>query len=61
MPADYDAIFENIRQRDDIDTHRKISPLRKADDAIELDNSEMTIQEQTDWLLRHYQTATQTN
>jgi CMP/dCMP kinase len=61
MPADYDAIFENIQQRDDIDTHRKISPLRKADDAIELDNSEMTIQEQTDWLLEHYYTAIETN
>ena len=43
MPADFDDILANVEQRDYIDTHREISPLRKADDAIELDNSNMTI------------------
>jgi cytidylate kinase len=54
MPADYQAIYDNIQQRDEIDTHRQMNPLRKADDAIELDNSDMTIEEQKKWLLQHY-------
>ncbi len=49
--ADYDEILENVKQRDYIDTHRETSPLRKADDALELDNSHMTIDEQRQWLL----------
>lgn len=44
-------IAENIRQRDHLDTTRKISPLRQADDAILLDNSNMTRQEQLEWVL----------
>lgn len=51
MPADYDDIKKNVEERDYIDTHREVSPLRKADDAITLDNSEMTIPEQKQWLL----------
>lgn len=51
MPADFDDILANVEQRDYIDTHREISPLRKADDAIELDNSNMTIEEQDKWLM----------
>lgn len=51
MPADFDDILKNVEQRDYIDTHRDVSPLRKADDAVELDNSEMTIQEQDEWLM----------
>lgn len=46
----YDNVLENIRQRDYIDTTRAESPLRKADDAYVLDNSEMTIAEQNRWL-----------
>ena len=42
MPADYDDILKNVQERDYIDSHREVSPLRKADDAIELDNSNMT-------------------
>jgi cytidylate kinase len=57
MSADYDAIFKNIQQRDFIDSHRTVSPLRKAEDAIELDNSDMTITEQKDWLLEHFRAA----
>ncbi|HBJ76841.1 MAG TPA: (d)CMP kinase [Porphyromonadaceae bacterium] len=43
-------IMENIEQRDLQDTTRKESPLRKAEDAILLDNSEMSIEEQNEWL-----------
>ena len=50
MPADYDDILANVEQRDYIDTHREVSPLRKADDAVVLDNSYMTIEEQDEWL-----------
>ena len=57
QPADYDAILKNVEERDYIDTHREVSPLRKADDAIELDNSHMTIAEQDAWLMQHYQKA----
>jgi cytidylate kinase len=57
MAADYDAILKNVQERDYIDTHREVSPLRKADDAIELDNSHMTIAEQDAWLMQHYQKA----
>ena len=44
--ASYDRVLENVLQRDYIDTHREDSPLVKADDAIEIDNSEMTREEQ---------------
>ena len=57
MAADYAAILKNVQERDYIDTHREVSPLRKADDAIELDNSHMTIAEQDAWLMQHYQKA----
>ena len=50
MPADYDEILRNVEERDYIDSHREVSPLRQADDAILLDNSEMTIPEQNAWL-----------
>lgn len=53
MPARYDDILKNVQERDYIDSHREVSPLRKADDAIELDNSNLTIDEQQQWLLQH--------
>lgn len=53
--ADIDAIECNIAMRDEMDMTRKISPLRKAHDAIELDNSRMTIDEQNAWLLARYE------
>lgn len=53
--ADIDAIERNIAMRDEMDMTRKISPLRKAHDAIELDNSRMTIDEQNAWLLARYE------
>lgn len=54
MEADFDDILKNVQERDYLDSHREISPLRKADDAIELDNSFMTIDEQNGWLLSRY-------
>jgi len=53
--ASYDEILENVKVRDYQDSTRSISPLRKASDAIELDNSTMTIPEQNDWLLNLFQ------
>ena len=54
MPADFNDILKNVEERDYIDSHREVSPLRKADDAIELDNSNMTIPEQKIWLLERF-------
>ena len=51
MPADYEDILHNVEERDYIDSHREVSPLRKADDALLLDNSAMTIDEQQAWLM----------
>ena len=52
--ASYESILENVKERDRIDSGRAISPLRKADDAIELDNSHMTIPEQKAWLMARF-------
>ena len=57
MPADYNDILKNVQERDYIDSHRSVSPLRKADDAIELDNSHLTIEQQQQWLLEQYRKA----
>jgi len=57
MEADYEEILKNVQERDYIDSHREVSPLRKADDAIELDNSNMTIPEQKQWLLDRFNEA----
>ena len=57
MPADFDAILKNVEDRDYIDTHREVSPLKQAEDAIVLDNSNMTIAEQKEWLLHQFQLA----
>ena len=55
MPADYDDILKNVQERDYIDSHREVSPLRQADDALLLDNSHMTIEEQDEWLMKAYE------
>lgn len=57
MPADFDDILKNVKERDYIDSHREVSPLREADDAIELDNSNMTIAEQKAWLMQKFNEA----
>jgi cytidylate kinase len=49
MPADIAAVENNINDRDRIDSSRDISPLCKANDAVVLDNSEMTPEEQMVW------------
>ena len=54
QPADYEDILANVKQRDDIDQHRAVSPLRRADDALLLDNSHLTIAEQKAWLIEQY-------
>jgi len=58
MPADFDDILKNVQERDYIDSHREVSPLRRADDAIELDNSHMTIDEQNEWLMARFDEVT---
>jgi cytidylate kinase len=58
MPADYEDILKNVQERDYIDSHREVSPLRQADDALLLDNSHMTIPEQNEWLMQRFQEAT---
>lgn len=50
----FDEILENVKQRDYLDQNRKESPLRKAEDAIELDNGHLTIEEQKEWLLARF-------
>lgn len=50
----FDDILHNVEERDLIDQTRKTSPLRKADDAILLDNSNLTIGEQKEWLMEQY-------
>lgn len=48
--ADIEAVLRNLQERDYIDSHREASPLSKADDAIVLDNSTMTMEDQMVWL-----------
>jgi len=58
MAADYDDILKNVQERDYIDSHRDVSPLRQADDALLLDNSHLTIAEQDEWLMQRFREAT---
>ena len=51
----YESVLENVKQRDYLDTTRSESPLRRADDAVELDNSHMTREEQNEWMLKLYE------
>ena len=53
----YEQVLENVVSRDHIDMTREESPLRRADDAIDLDNTEMTIDEQNEWLLNQFNRA----
>jgi cytidylate kinase len=50
--VDYDDILRNVKERDFIDQNREVSPLRKADDAILLDNGNLTHDEQNAWLMK---------
>ena len=50
-----EEILENVISRDNADMTRAISPLRRADDAIELDNSYMSVEEQMAWFMERYE------
>lgn len=50
----YADILANVQERDYIDAHREVSPLRMADDALLLDNSNLTPQQQDEWLLKQF-------
>lgn len=54
IPATYEEILANVAHRDEIDLNRAESPLRRAHDAIGLDNSAMTIEQQDRWLLDRF-------
>ena len=51
--VEYQEVLDNLVKRDDIDQHRKMNPLTKAKDAIVLDNSNMTIEEEVNWILKY--------
>ena len=51
----FKEVLFNVEERDRIDQTRAVSPLRKADDAIVLDNSNMSIAEQDEWLMNEFQ------
>ncbi|MCX6309533.1 MAG: (d)CMP kinase [Bacteroidia bacterium] len=53
QPEDFDAILENIEKRDLLDQTRLVSPLRRASDAIEMDNGLFNLEQQDAWLLEH--------
>ena len=50
LDVNFEDVLKNLKERDYIDSHREASPLSKADDAIVLDNSEMTMEQQMEWL-----------
>ena len=50
LDASMDEVIRNLQERDYIDSHREVSPLTQAEDAIVLDNSEMTMDQQMVWL-----------
>ena len=55
--ASFEEILANVKERDYIDQNREVSPLRKADDALLLDNSNLTIEEQKQWLKERFEEA----
>ena len=52
--APMEEILRNVKERDYIDSHREVSPLRQADDAVVLDNSSLSREEQLVWLMDLY-------
>ena len=58
MPADFEDVRYNISKRDRIDSSREDSPLKQADDALILDNSEMTVDEQMEWFRETFKRVT---
>ena len=55
--ANFEEILANVKERDHIDQTRAVSPLRRAEDALLLDNSQMSISEQKSWLIELYKRA----
>jgi cytidylate kinase len=55
--ASFDEILANVKERDYIDQNREVSPLRQANDALLLDNSNLTIEEQKQWLKERFEEA----
>ena len=53
-PVSFEEVLENVRKRDYLDSTRTEGPLRLADDALVLDNSDMTLAEQKAWVLEQY-------
>ena len=56
--VDYEDILTNVKERDYIDSHREVAPLRQAEDALLLDNTHMTIPEQKAWLKEKFEERT---
>lgn len=56
--VNFDDILKNVQERDYIDSHREVAPLRQAADALLLDNSNMTIAEQKAWLMQQFEAHT---
>lgn len=54
----FEEVLKNLEERDYIDSHREVSPLRQASDAIVLDNSDMTREEQNAWVLARFRERT---
>ncbi|MFW6246121.1 MAG: (d)CMP kinase, partial [Tangfeifania sp.] len=52
VKVDFDEVLANVEERDNIDSTRETSPLKKADDAIVLDNSNLNREEQLQWALQ---------
>lgn len=59
--VDLEAIRKNVEERDYIDTHREVSPLKQAPDALVLDNSHLTKEEQKEWLLSRFKERSDIN
>lgn len=57
MPASLEDILRNVQERDFIDSNREINPLRQAEDALVLDNSNLTREEQSAWLMERFKEA----
>lgn len=53
----YESVLENVKKRDYIDQNRTESPLVKAEDAVLLDNSNLSIEQQDEWLYNRYKEA----
>ena len=52
IPTSYEDVVEDVKKRDYIDSHRAFAPLKKAEDAVALDTSEMTIEESVEAVLK---------